>query len=173
MTKKYVLLAILATSLSSTAGLLPLESENYTVTVTKEVTHPKVSSPFEKIPDEQYLPTKKKETMSLKFSKDRKKVTILPREISGELAKVDNNKRVYKLGKGLFAGGRLVVEKTKNGLVSTFTEFGSRRSSHLKRTRRNQTDCSHKKVSSPRTKIVVSYESLDTRVMNDELPLKN
>lgn len=125
MTKKFILLAILATSLASAAAPFPLGSDKYAMTVTKEVTHPKVSSPFEQIPNEQYLPSKKKSVLKLKFSKDRKKVEILPRGISGELGKANDTRRVYELRKGLFAGGRLIIQKTKTGIISTFTEFGS------------------------------------------------
>ena len=125
MTGTIGLLTILLTSLASAADPLPLPSDNYTLKVTEEVTHPKVANPFAKIPNDEYRPAKKQKALSLRFSKDRKKVEILPRGVSGELTSSDGKKRVYKLSKGLFAGGQLIVERTKKGLVTTFTEFGS------------------------------------------------
>jgi hypothetical protein len=112
MTRTIALLSILVTSLGSAEDLLPLGSDNYTMKVTEEVTHPKVGNPSENFPCDEYRPAKEQMTLSLRFSKDRKKVEILPRGVSGELTSADANERVYLLSKGLFAGGRLIVERT-------------------------------------------------------------
>lgn len=125
MTKTIALLSILLSSLVFAADPLPLYADDYTLKVTQEALHPKMGGPSDKVPDNSYLPAKKQADLRLRFSKDRKKVYILPGEISGVQTSGDGSKRVYLLKKGLFAGGRLTVEKTKKGLVTTFTVFGS------------------------------------------------
>ncbi len=125
MIRSIALLSILLPSLASGAEILPLDADDYTLTLTHEVRHPQVRLPNDEIPKAEYLLVKERKTVRLRFSDDRKKVEILPRGVSGELTSADAHKRVYQLTKGLFAGGRFAIETTETGLTATLTEFGS------------------------------------------------
>ena len=125
MTRTIAILTSVLTSLAAAAEPLLLESSDYTLTQTHEVWTPKVLSIDDEIPKDLYLPAKEPKTLYFRFSDDRKEIEIPGFRASGTLTSGNANKRVYLFTRGLSAGGRLVIERTKNGLIATFTKFGS------------------------------------------------
>jgi len=121
--KKLILTISLALFLAAcgTDDDLSLNSTAYDVTITSEAKNP----PNAQIPNELYLPTDEKRMLVLRFSEDQQTVAMEPGGVSGFLTGSGANNRVYELDQGLFAGGRLDIDNTGEGLVSTYTEFGS------------------------------------------------
>jgi hypothetical protein len=103
---------------------LPKDGE-YTFKITHVADHPEVSFPHSPIPNKAYKPVKEEKTLIVRFTKKSKEVLILPGGVAGTLEKADANGQVYKLSKGLFAGGSFTLNHTKKGLIATYTKFGS------------------------------------------------
>ena len=123
---RIALLPILLTSVALAAETLPLASDDYTFTETHETKHPSVQLPRDPIPEKEYKPVKGQGVKHhLRFSEDRKTVKILPSGFVGQLENANAKKRVYELTQGTFAGGRLIIESTKRGMIATITVYGS------------------------------------------------
>jgi hypothetical protein len=103
----------------------PFPEGNYTLALTHTAGRPAVRLPSDPIPEASYQPASGLKTLHLSFSEGGKQVKIMPDGVSGTLEKEKGALRVYRLSQGLFAGGRLTVEDTSAGLVSTYTVFGS------------------------------------------------
>lgn len=125
MTKILLPLVLMISFLAHAGESLPVPDGDYEIKVTHSVKHPKVDFPYSPIPVEQYAPVKKNSKISIRLSDDGNKVELPNIKASGKLTKATPGKRVYHLDKGLFAGGQVTIEKTKTGLVASYTVFGS------------------------------------------------
>ncbi|BCX46965.1 hypothetical protein HAHE_08730 [Haloferula helveola] len=123
--KRIALLPILLASVAFASESLPLASTEYTLILTHEAKRPEVRLPGDAIPEKEYRAVKERSILHVRFTEDRKAVEIMPAGIVGKVANADAKKRVYRLTKGLFAGGQLIIESTANGLTATLTEYGS------------------------------------------------
>jgi len=120
--------------MSSADEILRLDANDYTLSLTHEVMHPKMRAG--KVSNDQYLEVSDRTALRLRFSADRKTVEILPhaiskdwkmlsRKISGELTSGDAGTRIYEVDEGLRFMGRLEIEASKTGLAATLIKFGS------------------------------------------------
>ena len=122
MIRAFLLCSLLWAPLASGAEPLPLKSGQYHVELTHEAEGPIRGFDLAGV---KYRKLEKPDHLELKFSKDREKVEVQPGKISGSLTKSSPKKRTYRLTEGLFAGGELTIEKSKDGYVVVLTEFGS------------------------------------------------
>jgi hypothetical protein len=123
-------LLLLATSLAQAAEPPALKDGDYTLKVTHAAQHPVVQFPRSPIPDKEYKPANKESNIQLRFSEEGKKVILQPegvpgKGVSGTLEKADADGRFYDLKEGLFAGCSLRLKQTKQGLIATYTIYGS------------------------------------------------
>lgn len=79
------------------------------------------------IPAGDYEAVKEGGVIEVRIRDGGKAVSLLPRKISGVRIPGTNAVQEYELREGLFAGGRLDLEKVGAGWVGTFTEYGSGR----------------------------------------------
>ena len=134
-----LLLAGLATSCSSDPAanpetdsvLLPvipmtgLKDGDFTLRVEARLaTTEGIQFPHDPIPSAGYEPAKG-EVLLIRFSENGLRVALPDKKITGVVDVSGSTKRVYSLSDGLFAGGSLTIEKSSQGLVATFTVFGS------------------------------------------------
>ncbi len=105
--------------------LAELKDGEYTLQVTHVADDPSVQFPNSPIPEDDYKASKDGEPFHLQFSEEGKKVTIIPGKVSGTLEKKTATERIYSLDKGLTAGGQLHLKQTAEGIIGTYTEYGS------------------------------------------------
>lgn len=123
-------LLLLATSFAQAAELPALKDGDYTLKVTHAAQNPAVQFPHSQIPEKEFKPADKERNFQLRFSAEGKKVTLQAegdqgKGASGTLEKADADARIYDLKEGLFAGGSLTLKQTKQGLIATYTIYGS------------------------------------------------
>lgn len=124
MTKILLPLVLMISFFAHAGEALPVSNGDYEIKVTQSVKHPKIDFPDSPIPAEQYSPVKKESKISVRLSDDGNNVELPNIKASGKLTKATPEKRIYHLDKGLFAGGQITIEKTKTGLIASYTVFG-------------------------------------------------
>jgi len=124
---KSILLPIIAlfVSIVYAEELLPLDAEIYSMKLNSEAVHPDGKLLPRKIPMSAYQPMQKKQVLTLQVRRDLTYLTIQPIFVSGRLKGGTSSNRVYTLFDPGGAKGRLEIERTKQGLVSTFTQYAS------------------------------------------------
>jgi hypothetical protein len=104
---------------------VPPADGDYTLKVSFEADDPQVQVPGDAIRDEAYKPQKDGSTLKLRISEQGKKITLAGD--SGTLEKQTATELIYDLPKGgsAKAGAQLSLIMTADGIVGTYTVFGS------------------------------------------------
>lgn len=121
------ILLLLGATLAKGADPFVMKDGDYTLKTTQvTVDDPHVQFPHSPIPDADYKLNKEAEQLLLKISREGKAVSLLG--ATGTLEKATENERIYELqGKKLTAGAQLILKKTAEGVIGTYTLFGSGR----------------------------------------------
>ncbi len=103
----------------------PPADGDYTLKVSFEADDPKVQFPRDVIRDEAYKPQKNGSTLKLRISEQGKKITIAGD--AGTLVKQTATELIYDLPEGgtVKAGAQLCLKMTADGIIGTYTTFGS------------------------------------------------
>ena len=110
-----------------------LKDTDYTLKITHSAIHPPVQFPDSPIPENAYEPVHDRRELQLRFSDKGGNVTILPngvtenpKKVSGKLQGKAADERIYLIvSAGLGEHGKLTLRQTKQGLMGTYTTFGS------------------------------------------------
>lgn len=105
--------------------LRDLQDAEYVFHTTHVAKHPKVAFPSSAIPDAAYAVVQGEKDRTIRFDQKGRDVSIVGENVTGSLEKSTDQQRSYDLKKGLFAGGQFAVTQTKEGLVATYTIYGS------------------------------------------------
>lgn len=103
----------------------PPADGDYMLKVTLEADDPQVQFPGDVIRDEAYKPKKNGSTLKLRISEQGKKITIAGD--AGTLVKQTATELIYDLPEGgtVKAGAQLCLKMTADGIIGTYTVFGS------------------------------------------------
>lgn len=115
-------------SAPATSQSVVFENGTWTLTVDRAVPAGSfgVNAPDDPIADSAYAPTAGGAVYSLDVSDSGRRVVVTAQPpMVGSLSESTSQRLLYRLVEGTFAGGRLVVWTTANGLQGEVTIFGS------------------------------------------------
>ena len=114
------------TDIEKTSELTSLNGKTYTLKITRSVTLPQVTSPFQELKESDYVMITDGKNYTVSFLADGSGVTLEPGNIRGVKADSKNDSlRFYNLTIGVFAGGRFQVWSNKTGFEAELTLYGS------------------------------------------------